>query len=109
MQKIIIGKRGFDFNTSADDGNYGGDIYKDYFDRVSDINNEIGQGNTTDTFNFELQAGYLVNPVTNLKVFFSFINRNFSPDVTTPSTVSSSTVWFNFGIKTDIFNWYYDL
>jgi len=107
--KMIIGKRGFDFNTAQDDGNYGGDIYKNYFDRVSDNNNEIGQGNTTDTFSFELQAGYLINPTTNLKLFLNIGNRNFSPDVDTVSSVNSSTVWFNLGIRTDLFNWYFDL
>ncbi len=106
--KVIIGKRGFDFNTAQNDSNYGGDIYKDYFDRVSDINNEIGQGNTTDSFYFELEAGYLVNPTTNLKLFFNMKNRNFVPDVDTASTFDNSTVWFNFGIRTDLFNWYFD-
>jgi hypothetical protein len=107
--KVIIGKRGFDFNTAQDDGNYGGDIYKDYFERVSDNNNEIGQGNTTETFSFELQTGYLINPTTNLKLFLNIGNRNFSPDVDTVSSVNSSTVWFNLGIRTDLFNWYFDL
>jgi len=106
--KIIFGKRGFDFNTAQDDGNYGGDIYKDYFERVSDNNNEIGQGNTTETFYLELEASYLVNPTTNLKLFFNFKNRNFIPDVDTVTTFDNSTVWFNLGIRTDLFNWYFD-
>lgn len=106
--KIIFGKRGFDFNTSQDDGNYGGDIYKNYFDRVSDNNNEIGQGNTTETFYLEFEASYLVNPTTNLKLFFNLKNRNFIPDVDTVTTFDNSTVWFNLGIRTDLFNWYFD-
>lgn len=106
--KVIIGKRGFDFNTSEDDGNYGGDIYKDYFERISDDNNKIGQGNTTDSFYLELEASYLVNPTTNLKLFFNLKNRNFVPNVDTASTFDNSTVWFNFGIRTDLFNWYFD-
>ncbi len=106
--KLIIGKRGFDFNTSEDDGNYGGDIYKDYFDRVSDNNNEIGQGNTTNSFYLEFEASYLVNPTTNLKLFFNLKNRNFIPDVDTVTTFDNSTVWFNLGIRTDLFNWYFD-
>ncbi|MBT8393293.1 MAG: gliding motility protein RemB [Flavobacteriaceae bacterium] len=106
--KIIIGKRGFDFNTSEDDGNYGGDIYKDYFERISDVNNEIGQGNTTDSFYLEFEAGYLVNPTTNLKLFLNLKNRNFVPDVDTATTFDNSTVWFNLGIRTELFNWYFD-
>jgi hypothetical protein len=107
--KVIIGKRGFDFNTAEDNSNYGGDIYKNYFDRVSDINNEIGQGNTTESFYLEMEAGYLLNPTTNLKLFFNIKNRNFVPKVDTPSTFDNSTVWFNIGLRTDIFNWYFDL
>ena len=107
--KIIIGKRGFDFNTAEDDSNYGGDIYKNYFDRVSDINNEIGQGNTTESFYLELEGGYLLNPTTNLKIFFNVKNRNFVPKVDTQSNFDNSTVWFNIGLRTDIFNWYFDL
>ena len=106
--KMIIGKRGFDFNTSEDDGNYGGDIYKNYFERISDINNEIGQGNTTNSFYLEFEASYLVNPTTNLKLFFNLKNRNFIPDVDTVTTFDNSTVWFNLGIRTDLFNWYFD-
>ena len=106
--KIIFGKRGFDFNTAQDDGNYGGDIYKDYFERVSDNNNEIGQGNTTNSFYLEFEASYLVNPTTNLKLFFNLKNRNFVPDVDTVTTFDNSTVWFNLGIRTDLFNWYFD-
>ena len=106
--KLIIGKRGFDFNTTEDDSNYGGDIYKNYFERVSDNNNEIGQGNTTNSFYLEFEASYLVNSTTNLKLFFNLKNRNFIPDVDTVTTFDNSTVWFNLGIRTDLFNWYFD-
>ncbi len=101
--KLIIGKRGFDFNTTEDDSNYGGDIYKNYFERVSDNNNEIGQGNTTNSFYLEFEASYLVNSTTNLKLFFNLKNRNFIPDVDTVTTFDNSTVWFNLGIRTLVF------
>src|SRR5690606_28858697 len=64
--KITYGKRGIDFDTAEDSFNYGGNIYKDYeLDRPFDIGVETGQGNTTNIFIADLQAGYVVNPMTN--------------------------------------------
>ena len=63
--KLIIGQRGFDFNTDEDSFSYGGDIYRDYNDRVSDTGITIGQGNKTNSFMWEHQMGYLLNPDTN--------------------------------------------
>lgn len=106
--KIIVAKRGFDFNTPEDPANYGGDIYRSEYDRVSELGNKIGQGNTTDFFHTELQAGYLINPATSLKVYGSLILRNFDPTVDTETVYKTNTTWVNFGIRTDLFNWYYD-
>ncbi len=106
--KIIVGERGFDFNDGEDNFNYGGDIYRDERDRPADTGIEIAQGNTTSVFHGELQAGYLINPSTNLKVYASFIYRDFNPEVNTATDFKNSTTWFNFGIRTDIFNWYND-
>lgn len=107
--KLIFGKRGFDFNTDDDNFSYGGDIYRNYNDRPADTNIEIGQGITTKTINADIQAGYLVNPATNLKLFVNFNYRNFDPNSQTASTFNTSTFWFNIGLRTDLFNWYFDL
>jgi len=106
--KLIFGLRGFDVNDGADDFSYGGDIYRDYNDRPSDSGIEIGQGIKTKTLNAELQTGYIINPVSNLKLFTNISYRNFNPEATTSATFKSSTVWFNIGLKTDLFNWYND-
>ncbi|WP_179353094.1 gliding motility protein RemB [Winogradskyella vidalii] len=106
--KFIIGQRGFDFNTDEDSFSYGGDIYRDYNERNADTGIEIGQGNTTNSFMTEIQAGYLLNPETNLKVFTNIIYRDFNPDAITASTMDSNTLWFSLGIRTDLFNWYND-
>jgi hypothetical protein len=106
--KLIFGVRGFDFNDGTDDFSYGGDIYRDYNDRPFDTGVKVGQGIKANTFNAELQAGYIINPVSNLKLFTNISFRNFSPDATTATTLKSNTTWFNLGIKTDLFNWYYD-
>jgi hypothetical protein len=106
--KLILAKRGFEFNTADDDRFYGGSIYGTEDLRISDNGNELAQGNTTDFFHTELQAGYLINPATNLKFYASLILRDFKPMLTTEEVFENQTTWINFGIRTDLFNWYYD-
>jgi len=106
--KMIIGQRGLDYNTTDDSVSYGGDIYRDYNDRNANTGIEIGQGNKTNSFMAELQAGYLLNPETNLKMFANIIYRDFNPDAVNASTVRSGSVWFSLGFRTDLFNWYND-
>ncbi|QIE60148.1 gliding motility protein RemB [Rasiella rasia] len=107
--KVIIAKRGLEFETpGAETAYYGGDIYGDEDLRPLDTGVEIGQGNTTDFFHTELQAGYLINPATNLKIYGSVIYRDFKPLENTDISFENQTTWINFGIRTDLFNWYYD-
>ena len=106
--KLIIGERGFDYNTPADNAYYGGNIYRSERERAFETGVRIGQGNTTTSVFTEVEAGYIVNPVTNLKLFAGVIYRNFAPQVNTASTFNQNTVWLNIGLRTDIFNWYFD-
>lgn len=106
--KIIFGKRGFDFENTGIDTNFGGNIYRSERELALETGVEIGQGNTTNSFFSETEIGYIVNPSTNLKFYGSFIYRNFRPAVNNAHTFDNSTYWVNFGIRTDIFNWYYD-
>ncbi len=107
--KITYGTRGLDFDTTEDGYNYGGNIYKDYdLNRPFDTGVKVGQGNTINMFITDLQAGYLVNPTANLKFFGSFIYRNFDPTKDTLSTFKENTSWFSLGIRSDVFNWYFD-
>lgn len=107
--KLTAGTRGFDFDTTENTLNYGGNIYKDYDEnRAFDTNVKIGQGNKITIFIADLQAGYLINPSTNLKLFGSLIYRNFNPTVETATVFKENTTWFSVGIRSDIFNWYFD-
>ncbi|MFD2726604.1 gliding motility protein RemB [Hyunsoonleella rubra] len=106
--KFIFGTRGFDYNEGMDNFSYGEDIYRDYNDRPFDTGVEIGQGINTKTFYANLQAGYLINPASNMKIFTDITVRNFNPDATTATTFENNTFWLNFGIRTDLFNWYFD-
>lgn len=106
--KFIFGTRGLDFNDGTDNYSYGGDIYRNYNERPFDTNVRIGQGNKTTTFNAELQAGYIINPVSHLKIFTNISFRNFNPEAHTETTFKTNSAWFNLGIRTDLFNWYID-
>ena len=106
---MTFGTKGLDFNTATDTYNYGGNIYLSYNDNRPYNNGvTIGQGNKTTIFITDLQAGYLVNPATNLKVFGSLIYRNFKPTVKTDLVQKESITWFSVGLRCDIFNWYLD-
>jgi hypothetical protein len=107
--KLTTGIRGFDFANSGANSNYGSDIYRDYDqDRSADTGVKIGQGNKTTVFIADIQAGYLINPSSNLKLFGSLIYRNFNPTVETAGVFKENTTWFSVGIRSDIFNWYFD-
>ncbi|MGB6269764.1 MAG: gliding motility protein RemB, partial [Olleya sp.] len=107
--KLITGVRGLEVNDGTDNFFYGGDIFGDERDRPFDEDVKIGQGIKTTSVNASAQLGYLVNPASNLKAFVNLSYRNFNPDAQTASVVNNSTVWINFGIRTDLFNWYFDL
>jgi hypothetical protein len=106
--KFVIGTKGFDYNTDGNYYSYGGDIYRDNDDRVTDYDNSIGQGNTTNVFVGNLQVGYVINPTTNLKLFSALNYRHFSPTTNTPIIYNSNSTWISVGLKTDVFNWYFD-
>ncbi|MGB5418653.1 gliding motility protein RemB, partial [Algibacter sp.] len=78
--KFIFGTRGLDYNNGTDNFSYGGDIYRDYNDRPFNTGVEVGQGIKSKIFHGNLQAGYLVNPATNLKIFTDITVRNFNPE-----------------------------
>ncbi|RVU91275.1 gliding motility protein RemB [Flavobacterium columnare] len=107
--KFNFGLRGFDYDTVTDKKNYGSNIYKDYdLDRSADKGVVVGQGNKTKIIIADLNVGYLLNPSTNLKLFANFIYRSFKPTVNTSQVFSENTTWFSLGLRSDVFNWYFD-
>ena len=67
------------------------------------------QGNKATSFYGELELGYIINPATNFKVYATAIYRDFSVDEDVSDVIQTQiTVWLNFGVRTDLFNWYYD-
>lgn len=104
MAKLIYGQRGLD---KGDGVSYGGDIFVNNDLRPSDNGISLLQGNVTNVLIADLQAGYLVNPSTNLKAFVNLTQRSFSPE-NAPADFEKNTTWFNLGFRTDLFNNYSD-
>ncbi|MCB0475502.1 MAG: energy transducer TonB [Flavobacteriaceae bacterium] len=102
--KLNFGKKGFD-SYGFD---YGGDIYLSYDNRVADTGVKMLQGNKTNIFIADLQGGYVINPATNLQLFGGLIFRNFDPMLNTDTVSSNNTTWFTIGLRTSLFNWYFD-
>lgn len=107
--KLTLGVRGLDFDTTSDSFNYGSNIYKSYDEnKPYEKGVVIGQGNKTNILIADFQAGYLINPATNLKLFGSLIYRSFSPETDTLMVFKQNTTWLTIGLRADIFNWYFD-
>jgi len=104
MAKLIYGQRGLD---KGDGVSYGGDIFVSYDLRPSDNGISLLQGNKANVFIADIQAGYLVNPSTNLKAFVNITQRSFSKEIST-TPYEENTTWFNIGLRTDLFNNYSD-
>ncbi|AXG69508.1 hypothetical protein KORDIASMS9_01731 [Kordia sp. SMS9] len=106
--KLIFGQRGLDFDPAIDNASYGSNIFINNDNRVGDTGIELLQGNKTNVLIGDLNVGYIVNPKTNLKIFANITYRSFNPDANTLIDFKENTTWLNFGIRTDIFNWYFD-
>jgi len=106
--KLIVGERGYDFNSLEDSASYGGDIFGDEDTRPLDTGVTVAQGNTAASLLASGQVAYLVNPASNLKFFINATYRSFNPEVNNAAQFENSTVWFNIGLRTDLFNFYTD-
>ncbi len=103
--KAIYGKKGFDFQ--GDTTNYGGNIFQSYSEGLVN-GNTYYQGNTAKIVIADLQLGYIVNPTTNLHIFVNTSVRRFKSKEIVPHFSKENTNWFSIGLKTDVFNSYFD-
>jgi hypothetical protein len=55
-----------------------------------------------------LEAGYVINPASRLKVFGQVIYRSQNPRYNNDLVRGESTMWLNIGLRTDIMNWSFD-
>jgi len=105
--KFIYGLRGFEPNADNIPF-YGGNLFGTEDDIFSRTGVEIGQGNKANSTFAELEVGYLVNPVANLKLYMNLIHRDFSIENQNERNFDDNTIWINFGFRADLFNWYFD-
>jgi lipopolysaccharide/colanic/teichoic acid biosynthesis glycosyltransferase len=91
------------YGTDSSGLNYGGDIFKSYFTRIQDYGNFTGQGVDSHVLYADLRIGYVLNPLTNLKIEFGGAYRR----QTTPASKDESMV-FMLGIRSSFRNLYYD-
>jgi hypothetical protein len=99
--KVVVAKHGGQID--GDSRNYGSDILVSYDENREDYGNEVAQGNTTDLQFVDFRLGYLINPITNLKLEVGVSNRT-TEDLST----SAENQYIFFGLKTDLRNIYYD-
>ena len=71
--------------------------------RPSDFGIAMYQGNLTDINYLQLNIGYLINPATNFKIDFSIVKRDLVSE-----EQEVNTMFYSIGLKTDLFNHYYD-
>ena len=99
--KIISSKYGGDIK--GDPFSYGSNVYVNYNDRPANFGIDMYQGNLT-TVNIKIfNISYIVNPKTNLKINLGVTLRDFKNE-----DEELQTQFINFGIKSDLFNHYYD-
>jgi hypothetical protein len=88
--------------------NWGRNIYLSYNTRESDNNNEIAQGVRTTVLVADGKIAYVVNPTYNMRIEAGLTARQFNPAITTPELQEDNTLWFTFGLRTALFNNYFD-
>ena len=71
--------------------------------RPSEYNIEMYQGNLNNVQFIQLNMGYIVNPKTNLKIDLGIVQRSL-----TNNDGQQETLFYAFGLKSDLFNHYYD-
>jgi len=82
--------------------NFGHDLYKSYYNYVSEFGNKIGQGVNTTMLQHDLSIGWIMNPATNLTVSAGATIRQTN----SPADERTMHIWF--GIRSAVFNRYYD-
>jgi len=83
--------------------NVGKDVYRPYTTRSGDYGYFIGNGIKTNLYYADIKMGYILNPKTNLRLEFGYVNR-----LETNSIYHSSTNYITIGLRSTFRNFYYD-
>ena len=71
--------------------------------RPSDFGIFMYQGKLTNINIMQLNFGYILNPNTNFKIDFGLMKRDLVSE-----NDEENTLYYSIGLKTDLFNHYYD-
>lgn len=104
--KVVLGEKGFDLQDQSI--SYGGDIYQTYEDRSSDLGIKVGQGNLAQIFITDLETNYLINSSNNTNLFMNLSYRKTAIEKPLTNFYSGTNIWFSIGLRSDLFNWYFD-
>ena len=91
------------FGADLNGLNYGQDIFLSFDTHVSDFGNYIGQGLSTTLTYKSLTGSFLLNPSSLLNVFITVTDRH---QVTVNG--DNHSLWFTFGVRNSLRNFYYD-
>jgi hypothetical protein len=83
--------------------NWGQNVLISYNDREQEFNNKVGQGVKTKIIWAQLNLSYLLNPNNNMRVFADIGYRGFNQPGNT-----NNTLLIQGGVRTHLFNRYYD-
>lgn len=84
--------------------NYGGDIFKPYGTRERELGNDIAQGLTANYWYSHLRLAYVLNPASGLKLEAGLRSRRLSG----AGSEDLAEWWGFWGLRTALFNRYYD-
>ena len=98
----------------GDPTSYGNDVYMSTGEfeepsgfinvgRPSDFGIVMYQGDFTDINYMQFNIAYIINPTTNFKIDFGITKRNLVSE-----SNEVNTIFYSIGLKTDLFNHYYD-
>ncbi|MEN8122367.1 MAG: hypothetical protein ABFS35_18625 [Bacteroidota bacterium] len=82
--------------------NFGSNIFLPD-DGTGAVENQVGQGIKNTTQNMNVVLGLLINPVTNMKIYIEIQKRTVENAIRT-----KNKLFFSFGLKTNLNNYYYD-
>ncbi len=103
--RLMIATQGLDSLQK----NYGGNVFRSYDDnRVNEYGVKLFQGIKTQNLFADIKVGFLVNPRTNLRLELGMTIRKISPEKETSELFTQTTKYYYFGLKTDLYNQYYD-
>ena len=83
--------------------NFGQNIYLSYYPHYQDLNNTVAQGLKNKLMIADLKISYVINPVTRFSVFAEATARQQENKFQTKNTLTVQV-----GIRTQLFNRYYD-